>query len=285
MLASEVSSQKRHVLTQLRGPGLAPLNAVGKDWVQNVIAGFQNQTFAQLRDSKRERILYGFSPEEAIQRGWEGSFWLQDLQSPFDIPEVRELAYDPFILDVVQDLLGVPPTIRCAIVSFNVAGEKIGEEPQFDFSSWHKDFNTIRTVKVFVYLGDVTDEAHGPHTYIPYTQDVMGPNEDRIVNTYAQSLSAQALPEEYLLNNVFTEQVQKLYGKAGTVWIEDTHIFHKADKTLTGWRGLLQIDYTASGFCGKDHSNFYHVLSSVPTDLYSKDLNQNFPRLFQRALV
>lgn len=146
----------------------------------------------------RHRSVSGFSPEEAISRGWGGSFWLEDLQSPpLDIPEVRELAYDPFILDVLQDLLGAPPTIRAAFVSFNVAANKISTmDDDFIFSSWQKDFNAIRTVKVFVYLSDVLDEARGLHEYIPFTQDVIGPKSSN-KKAYAQSLSAQSLPSNW----------------------------------------------------------------------------------------
>jgi hypothetical protein len=283
MNQDEVNMRRETVLSDLRGPGLSELRPVGTEWVKKVINGLRNETFKQ---PSTGRSVSGFSPEEAIANSWHGSFWLHDLQSPLNIPEVRQLAYDPFILDTLQNLLGVPPIIRAAFISFNVAPPEGAPTSNFIFSSWHKDFNTIRTAKVFVYLSDVLEEEDGPHVYIPYTQDVMGPMEKgEIQEKYAESLSAQKLPEGYLLDNLYQHPVKKFFGRAGTTWIEDTHAFHKADTCDRGWRGLLQLDYTASGFCGKDHAALYQVLTRNPPGRDTEETYHHFPRLFQRAQV
>lgn len=152
---------------------------------------------------------------------------------------------------------------------------------------------------VFVYLTDALDNDHGPHTYIPFTQDVIGPPKgtfqasgydheedyDRLVEAFALSLSSQVLPEEYLKANLFNQKTSSLFGKKGTVWIEDTHIFHKAESTKKDWRGLLMIDYTATGYCGKDHTAFHQALSTIPQTLETQDALKTFPRLFQRMNI
>ena len=154
--------------------------------------------------------------EEAIARGRNGSFWLKDVDSAIDLPEVQELALDPFVLSVLQDLMGVPPIIRAVDISFNVLLAH-GSAEDFDFTSWHKDFNSVRTVKLLVYLSDALDDASGPHTYIPGTQEVMG---DQTSPGFMQELSAQKLEEDELHANTFTQGMAKLYGPAGTVpWL------------------------------------------------------------------
>jgi len=252
----EAAAAKVRAVLELRGAGLSVMKkSYSSSWVHRVIEQLQNQTFTN-RESGR--TVPGFSPEVVLKRGWEGTFMLDDLQAGFDIPEVQAIAYDTFLLDVLQELMGVPPVLRTVDFMFSVSfAANNASQKESGFSTWHKDFNSIRSVKVFVYLNDVLDEAHGPHTYIPYTHNAMGPRGSLLTEDFAQSLSAQNIPRQYIDSALYTEKILKLYGKAGTLWMEDTHIFHRADIADRGWRGILQLDFTASGYCGKDHRAQY----------------------------
>lgn len=276
----QVEAKKKQVVSDLSGPGVSTsLRNVDSAWISNLFDSLSSQTFINRQSG---RIITGYSPDEAIARGWNGSFWAKDLDAPMDIPEIQSIAYDPFILDVLQDLMGVPPILRAVDISFNVPSATGTADPaDYSFTTWHKDFNSIRTVKVFVYLSDAVQDEQGPHTYFPYTHEAMPPFSPES----AQSLSAQHIPQDYLERGIFTENPKKVFGPAGTLWMEDTHVFHKADVSTKGWRGLLQLDYTVSGYCGKDHSSLYQVLNSIPAGDRSAEMHQDYPRFFQRALV
>lgn len=326
-----IKAEKDRMLGELRGKGLSVFpRSMKNDWLDRLTDKLKDKTFLEMTHGW---TLKGLTPEKASDDGYSGTFMLHDLNDGLEINEIQKIAYDPFILDILQDLLGAQPVIRTVDVFMNVAREDEAET-KFSFDSWHKDFNSARSVKVFVYLTNATDPKRGPHRYIPYTQDVMGPTfpakvplrekefnrlvekygltsqvvtEDyggrrtargpsfpdeytnkefnHLVEEFALSMSSQVLPEEYLKQNVFTQNEEALFGNAGMVWIEDTHIFHKADKNLEGWRGLLQIDYTATGYCGKDHAALHKPLSRIPNDSRTQKALQHSPRLFQRARV
>lgn len=291
--------EKVRVTKELEGPGLSILpRQMDQDWLNRLTKKLCNLDFTSVSEGWSVK---GLDPSTVVANGWHGSFNLYDLNQLMEIEEVQQVAYDPFILDVLQDSLGAPPIIRSVDVFMSVPKQD-GSQTKFSFDTWHKDFNSPRSIKVFVYLTDALDEDHGPHTYIPFTQDVMGPASvsgdsfklsgyetkqeyDELVNAYALSLSLQVLPEEYIKANLFTQKTETLLGPKGLVWIEDTHIFHKAESTKKDWRGLLLIDYTSTGFCGKDHVAFQNALSKVPEARETKAAKMDFPRLFQRMQV
>lgn len=134
MAEEDVRAFKGEVLEKLRGPGLAVVKPYGKEWVEKVFHSLENQTFTH-RESGRSVV--GFSPAEALSRSWAGSFFLDDQQAGFDVPEVHELAYDPFILDVVQELMEAPPILRSVDIVFNAnsksnfSGKDLGRTSRF----------------------------------------------------------------------------------------------------------------------------------------------------------
>lgn len=134
-------------------------------------------------------------------------------------------------------------------------------------------------MKLFVFLSDVTED--GAHTYVPHTQYLVGP--PNASSAFAQGMADQAIPEAELLAylNPGWKQ-QKLFGKAGLIWLEDTHVFHKADQIQNGSRALFQVDYMGSGYCAKDHKQIYPVLNRVPSEVASAAHQHQSARLFQR---
>ena len=134
-------------------------------------------------------------------------------------------------------------------------------------------------MKLFVFLSDVTED--GAHTYVPHTQYLVGPpNASR---AFAQRMADQAIPEAELFAYLHPGwKQQKLFGKAGLIWLEDTHVFHKAIQIQNGSRALFQVDYMGSGYCAKDHKQIYPVLDRVPPEVASAAHQPLSARLFQR---
>ena len=103
------------------------------------------------------------------------SFWarlldedFQDGRLPTDNPFLR-FALQPAIIAVVARALGELPRLDTVQLTLSAT-----ENRELAYSQlWHKDYDDVRTIKLFAYLTDVKDAADGPFTYLP------GPLSDR----------------------------------------------------------------------------------------------------------
>jgi hypothetical protein len=103
------------------------------------------------------------------------SFWVRlsdedvrDGQFDLDNPLVR-FALQPRILAVIAHALGEVPQLSDVLLSLSS-----DSDPGLKYSQlWHRDYDDVRTIKLFSYLTDVDSEADGPFTFIP------GPVSDR----------------------------------------------------------------------------------------------------------
>jgi len=88
------------------------------------------------------------------------TFWISDQNDIYSIPEVKNLASDPFLLDIAQSYLGCKPILCQTNAWYSCKGRSV-ERTQ----SFHQDYDDINFLKVFIYLSNVTKET-GPHRYI-----------------------------------------------------------------------------------------------------------------------
>ena len=110
---------------------------------------------------------------------------------------------------------------------WSVPGHDKAENEQF----FHRDNDSIRFLKLFVYLLDVEQDC-GPHIYVrgSHTQD--GCYERR-----------RHLDDE--VERIFgSERIHTFMGPAGTAFIEDTFGLHKGSLPTEKRRLLLQIRYS-----------------------------------------
>jgi hypothetical protein len=85
-----------------------------------------------------------------------------DGQLPTDHPFVR-FALNSQILALVAEHYGELPRLDYVSVT-----RSLPAGPELRFSQlWHRDYDDVRVVKLFVYLTDVNDAADGPFTFIP----------------------------------------------------------------------------------------------------------------------
>ena len=128
-------SEKGRMLEELEGPGLSVLpRAMDQDWLDRLTKKLTNSDFKQVSEGW---TVKGLDPSAAKEKGWYGSFSLYDLNEAMAIEEVQQVAYDPFILDTLQDLMGAPPVIRAADIFMNIPKED-GSATKFSFDTWHK---------------------------------------------------------------------------------------------------------------------------------------------------
>jgi hypothetical protein len=145
------------------------------------------------------------------------------------IPEAVELANDPTILAAVGAYLGCKPTIDDILAWWSLPGRSAPFEEQY----FHRDWDSIRFVKLFVYLSDVS-EADGPHVFVRGSH-----RSDKLLLRPGRRRS-----DEDVLSQVNPEDVIRFTGPFGTTFLEDTFGLHKGTMPTTGTRLVLQVRYT-----------------------------------------
>lgn len=147
---------------------------------------------------------------------------------PETLQEVVEIANDPDVLAIVSDYLGCRPTIDDVLAWWSLPGRPAPREEQF----FHRDNDSIRFVKLFIYLSDV-DEDSGPHVFVRgshRTNDLL-------------QLARRYSDEEVEAAGIAGDMV-KITGPFGTTLLEDTYGLHKGALPKDKLRLMLQVRYT-----------------------------------------
>lgn len=112
----------------------------------------------------------------AVQKETHKSFWVRLLDDSMvdgaldcDNVFVR-FALQPRVVAVLSNRLGELPRLTDVLLTYSTPSDEALSYSQL----WHRDYDDVRTVKVFAYLTDVKDVEDGPFTYMP------GPHSDRI---------------------------------------------------------------------------------------------------------
>ena len=142
--------------------------------------------------------------------------------------EAVEVANDPFILSAVSAYLGCKPTIDDILAWWSLPGRPAPLEEQF----FHRDQDSIRFVKLFIYLSDV-GEDDGPHVF------VRGSHRSRFLLK-----GGRRFTDDEVFSKVPAEDVIRFTGPFGTAFLEDTYGLHKGTMPTHGTRLLLQVRYT-----------------------------------------
>lgn len=144
------------------------------------------------------------------------------------ILEAVEIANDPVILSTVSAYLGCKPTIDDILAWWSLPGRPAPLEEQF----FHRDQDSIRFVKLFIYLSDV-GEDDGPHVFVrrSHRSNFLLENGRRFT-------------DDEVLSRVPDEDVVRFTGPFGTTFLEDTYGLHKGTMPTSGTRLLLQVRYT-----------------------------------------
>lgn len=201
----------------------------------------------------------------------EGAWWIKDAPQAASADVLQQLALDPTLLGIAQNVLGAMPihVQTNAWWTFPINGEgESAEAIQKKNAQWfHQDMEFIDFVKVFVYLSDV-DANNGPHVY------VKGSVHDYEEKLPGVNVSTRVSDED--IESAFgTDRVQSVTGKAGTIAIVNTRGYHKGAPVLEGHRLLLQFEYTSS--------LYFNPVPAFPIsglNAESEQLREQYPRLF-----
>jgi hypothetical protein len=103
---------------------------------------------------------------------------------------------------------------------------------------FHYDLDTLRWLKVFVYLTDVGLE-NGPHEYVP-TSHKPGAKPNQLMNRSYARVTDQEIDEYYPMRR------KVICGKKGTVILGDTRCFHRGKAVKADFRLIFSPIYASS---------------------------------------
>jgi hypothetical protein len=163
------------------------------------------------------------------------SFWIRlldedvvDGQLPSDNAFVR-FATQPAVVHLLARALGEVPQLSDVLLTLSEESNK-----QLAYSQlWHRDFDDIRTLKLFAYLTDVPTTDFGPFTFLP------GETSDR----FGRSLHSH-MEDEQVFRTTARDSVREIKGPRATVFlVETSRCLHMGSRMAPGHHRLL---YTAT---------------------------------------
>jgi hypothetical protein len=206
-------------LAHLHRDGFAMLDGlIDADWVGRVRASLETRLCQDRWRRELGMFRHDAMPAESH---------VADIDDVVDIPEVLALANHPRVLGVVGAYLGCQPTIDSIMAWWSLPGHDQAENEQF----FHRDNDSIRFLKLFIYLSDVGPDC-GPHVYVRGSHAQDGCYERR------------RHQDEEVERTFGSDKVHTFMGPAGTVFIEDTFGLHKGALPTGQRRLLLQIRYS-----------------------------------------
>ncbi len=164
-----------------------------------------------------------------------GEFSHENIPSRTHVAQIRlapcvgllhDLASDPRILDLAAGYFGCRPYLDSIQAWWSLSGHDQAEEAE----NFHRDNDSIRFLKFFIYLTDV-GEVNGPHVYVAGS------------HTSGKLLERRRLTDEEV-REAFGSDVLCMTGRAGDAFIEDTYGIHKGQLPMAGRRLLVQFRYS-----------------------------------------
>ena len=147
----------------------------------------------------------------------------------FDKELLLSFAKNQYINKTISQYFGFEPTIRNISVWVDIPN--IETKSDVATQIFHRDFDDIKLVKIFLYLNDVNDR-NGPFEYIktshlePWNYNLKSDNQS-------------------IRNNFSKEHFKSVIGKKNTLIIVDTNGFHHGKKLSEGSRLLLTVSYSS----------------------------------------
>jgi len=150
-----------------------------------------------------------------------------DIPAAPTLLALHQLALDPRLIEVAEKYFGCKPYLDSVQAWWSLSGNELPQEAE----NFHRDNDSIRFVKFFLYLTDVDDDS-GPHKF------VIGSHRD------ARLLERRRYQDEEVVAEFGAARVLEVQGKAGDAFIEDTFGLHKGQLPRTGIRLLAQFRYS-----------------------------------------
>jgi len=150
-----------------------------------------------------------------------------DIPAAPTIPELHEIALDQRLLDMASAYFGCRPYLDSIQAWWSLSGNSEPEEAE----NYHRDNDSIRFLKFFLYLTDV-GPTQGPHKF------VRGSHRD------GRMLERRRYSDAEVESSLGLDRVMSITGNAGDAFMEDTWGLHKGQMPLESVRLLVQFRYS-----------------------------------------
>ena len=175
-------------------------------------------------------------------------------------PHVLDIANDPILLSIAHNYFGAIPIIDYIGSWWSFPSKDLALTQSF-----HRDIDTLNSLKFFVYLTDV-DSTSGPHVYVRSSH-----NSD--LNTIKDKMHH----DNEIIKEFSDKNLISLEGPKGYTFIADTFGFHKGLAPKSNNRLVLQIIYTLKRTPFSPKKPFVNRAKALKllSGPYSKYINQN----------
>jgi hypothetical protein len=156
-------------------------------------------------------------------------------RSKHDSHALRMIADDALFTRVASQYLGCSATAIDMTLWYTFPHST----PSSDTAQlFHYDLDTIRWVKVFIYLSDVGDE-NGPHEYVATSHRPENKEPGVLMRNYGRI-------DDSDIDGNYPGMRRRVTGRSGTVIIGDTRCFHKGNSVSRGYRLMFSPIYAPS---------------------------------------
>jgi hypothetical protein len=166
-----------------------------------------------------------------------GNFTHDKIPAGTHVAQIREaasldilhrLALDSRLISLAGSYFGCKPYLDSIQAWWSLAGNDTPQEAE----NFHRDNDSIRFLKLFLYITDVGPE-NGPHVYV--------------FGSHASSkLTVRRRLSDAEVAAAFGASVREIGGSAGDAFLEDTFGIHKGQLPIAGRRLLVQFRYSIS---------------------------------------
>ncbi len=248
LLKFDFSDTQERVLKELNTTGISVINFTelfDKSFLEemNIWIGDNEEKLIQKPKKKFLFSYFGTNNKELVL----------DLSNPF----VRFYLSNN-LLEIATNYLGYVPQL------FEVYVEKtipVGDEAPAHSQNWHRDPEEKRTLKIFLYLSDVTTES-GPFTYIKGSSPT---SKGKYRNLYPQKLPDGSYPSEIQISNKINKSdLFVATGNQGSIIFCDTAGLHRGGYAKSHHRIM------ATGYFPSKHYSESPRFSTKGLELNSK---------------
>ncbi|RYG39220.1 MAG: hypothetical protein EON93_00370 [Burkholderiales bacterium] len=150
-----------------------------------------------------------------------------DIPAAPTLKALHDIAFDERLVRLAARYFGCRPYVDSVQAWWSLPGNKEPEEAE----NFHRDNDSIRFLKFFLYLTDVGD-ADGPHKF------VKGSHLD------PRALDRRRHTDSEVANIFGDDRILTMRGAAGDAFMEDTFGMHKGQLPENGLRLLVQVRYS-----------------------------------------
>lgn len=150
-----------------------------------------------------------------------------DIPEAAALPLAQDIAFNDDLLALAAAYFGSTPYVDSIQAWWSLSGNELPEEAE----NFHRDNDSIKFLKFFIYLTDVNEKS-GPHKFVKASQ------------CEPVLLDRRRLSDEEVTAAFGADRILTMTGRAGDAFIEDTFGVHKGQLPISGRRLLLQVRYS-----------------------------------------